>query len=372
MAAGYSAGPGGPARRLSNRAMATLCRRFTAEVRSPVVPWVLCAIGILASVALTLTTGTFGYVGGTMASLNMATGYQQFFSILALCGQFAVAAAALQAFREDVPGSRITLTIVFMVELALDLASGGMESSIITVLAVAIPYSAARHRLPKIALGFSVLIFLVVVIPFSIAYRTAVHGSVTLPAMKSVSESPRVLVQIMTSRNMTTALPSSVHLVLERLALISSPAIIVQRTPGQLGFVGGPTELVEAPFLGIVPRAIWPNKPRDLSGYEFGQEYFGLPPTYSWAAVTLVGDLYQHGGWLPVLGGMFMIGCLMRLIDQTVDVRANSHTVFLVLLLFPGIVEGQTSWLSTASAIPEDVAFFFLAVCLAFRPRRTT
>lgn len=158
---------------------------------------------------------------------------------------------------------------------------------------------------------------------------------------------------------------------LQRLALISSPAIIVQRTPAQIAFAGNPAEIAEAPLLGLVPRAVWPGKPSDLSGYEFAQEYFGLSSSlHSWTAITLVGDLYQHGGWLSVVGGMFMLGCFMRLVDQVIDVQANAHGICLVLLLFPGIVQCRTSWLTTVSSIPETVAFFLLAVFLTFGLRR--
>jgi hypothetical protein len=369
MAAGYVIGPGGHARRLSTRATGLLSRRFAFEVRSPALPWILCAIGVIASMALTASTGVFGYVGGTMASVSKSTGYDQVFGLLSESGELAVVTAALQVFRERLPGARATLTVIFVVELALDLASGGMESSIITVLAVAIPYGAARRRLPKAALALSLLIFLIVVIPFTNAYRKSVHGPVTLSAAQSVIDAPEIFARTTTVRSMATALPSSVHLVALRLSLISSPAIILQRTPGQIGFTGTPAEILEAPFLGIIPRALWPDKPRDLSGYRFDPEYFGSPSRYSWAAITLVGSLYQYGGWLPVLGGMFLIGCLMRLIDQAADIRANPHTILLVLLLFPGIVEGQTSWLTTISSIPENLAFFLLAVCMAFRPR---
>lgn len=371
MAAGYLAGPSAPARRVSSNGLETLSRRFAFEVRSPAVPWVLCTIGLVANVAVTAATGAFGYVGSTVASLNMATGYQQYMALFAECGQLAVVAAALRAFRENLPGAWRSLTTILLIELARDLCSGGMQSVIVTVLAVAIPYSATRHRLPKAALGFSALAFLMLVIPFNTAYRDTDHGAVTLSASQSIVRAPGAVVKTMTVRDLATALPYSMGEMLQRLALISSPAIIVQRTPAQFAFAGDPAGIAEAPLLGVVPRAVWLSKPRDLSGYEFAQEYFGLSSSLdSWTAITLVGDLYQHGGWLPVVGGMFMQGCFMRLVDQTIDIRANAHGIFLVLLLFPGIVQGETSWLTTVSSIPETVAFFLLAVFLTFGLRR--
>lgn len=91
MAAGFLAGPSGPARRVSSRGLEALSRRFAFEVRRSAVPWVLCVIGLVANVAVTAATGVFGYVGSTVASLNMATGYQQymalFCSVPAACGR---------------------------------------------------------------------------------------------------------------------------------------------------------------------------------------------------------------------------------------------------------------------------------------------
>ena len=370
-ALGYIVGPGKRIRLLISRGTGALSRRLTADVRSHATPWILCILGVAANMAAVATTGTFGYVGGTVASLTIATGYLQILNMLSLCGQLAVAAAALQVFRERLPGARITFTVIFLIEIASDLATGGMVQSIVTVLAAAIPFSAAYHRLPKTALAVSALIFLVVVIPFNSAYRIAVHGSVTLSAGQAVAEAPRILGHTATLHNMATALPSSVNLVLGRIELIQSPAIILQRTPAQIGFLS-PVQLIEAPVLGVAPRAIWPGKPRDLTGYQFTQAYFGAPSTlYSWAAVTLVGDLYRHGGWIPVLVGMSLIGGVTRLLDDIIDVRSNPHTIFLVLLFFPTLVQGQTGWLPTVSSIPETVLLFLLTVHLTFGLRRS-
>ena len=52
-------------------------------------------------------------------------------------------------------------------------------------------------------------------------------------------------------------------------------------------------------------------------GYQFGQIYFGVPATnYTSFAVTPLGDLYRHGGWIPVLVGMFLLGCGVRFLDE--------------------------------------------------------
>ena len=207
-ALGYWIGPGQATRGLAARVMGTLRRRFAAEVRSPAAPWILYAIGIAARLASTATTGRFGNVGDASSAVSTASGYGGILGALTLCAPLGVAAAALLVFRERLPGARITLAVLFVIELAFGAAAGGKESFVIAVLAVAIPFSAAHRRLPKAMLIASILIFLVVVVPFNQAYRGAVRqGSVTLTPRQAVSAAPGILRQAVTGHSVDTILP---------------------------------------------------------------------------------------------------------------------------------------------------------------------
>jgi len=370
-AVGYFVGPGRSARGLATRAIGSLGRRFATEVRSPAAPWILYAVGIAARLAIAVTSGQFGYVGDPSSLVSSATGYGGILGDLSLCAPLAVSAAALQVFRERLPGARVTLAVLFLIEVAFGAAAGGKESFVIAVLAAVIPFSAARSRLPKAASLASIFIFLVVVIPFNQAYRGAVRqGSVTLSPRQAVSATPRILRQAVTDDDLITILPRSVDYLMQRIRQIDSPANIVQRTPEQIGFLN-PIQLVEGPIAGMVPRAIWPNKPIMVTGYQFSQEYFGLPSTlYTSTAETTVGGLYRYGGWIPVVVGMFLLACGVRLLDDVLDVRANPHAILLVLLLFPSLVEGQEDWQSILGSIPATIFVWLLAVVLTFRVRR--
>jgi hypothetical protein len=158
---------------------------------------------------------------------------------------------------------------------------------------------------------------------------------------------------------------------LQRIREVDSVAIIVQRTPQQIGF-RSPVQLIDGPVAGIVPRLLWPGKPLNLTGYEFSQEYFGEPSTvYTSTPDTFVGGLYLYGGWVPMLAGMFLLGCMVRLLDDQFDVRANRHGIFLVLLLFPLLVTGEVDWGSVLSSIPATAAVWLLAIVVTFgRARR--
>jgi hypothetical protein len=370
-ALGYCVGPGQPSRRLVTRGISALGRRFATEVRSLAAPWVLYAIGIAARLANAATTGRFGYVGDASAAVSTATGYGGILGALSLCAPLAVAAAALQVFRERLPSARITLTVLFLVELAFGAAAGGKQNFIIAVLAVVIPFCAVRRQLPKAALIVILFVFLVVVIPFNQAYRTAARqGSVTLTPAQAVAAAPGILRQTVTGHSVATVVPDSFDYLAQRICEINGPAIVLQRTPGQFSFQS-PLQLIEGPLAGIVPRAIWPGKPIVVTGYLFSQDFYGLPPTlYTASADTVIGGLYWDGGWIPVVVGMFLLGCMVRLLDDIVDVRANPHGIFLVLLLFPSLVRAEYDWQSIMTGIPASLFVWLLSVALTFRPRR--
>ena len=372
---GYSVGPGWSARRFGNRVMAELSLRFAPEVRSPLTPWILYAIGTAARIATAATTGLFGYVGNVQLAVTTASSYQQLLSDLGLCAPLAVAAAALQVYRERVPGARVTLTVLFLTEIAFGAASGNKQGFIITILAVAIPFTTARRRVHKgllafTALAFIGLAFLLIVVPFNQSYRSAVRNtSGTLSVSQALGAAPSILDQTIGTGNAGEVLSSSATFLLSRISEIDSPAIIMQRTPAEIGFVS-PVQLVTAPIATLLPRAVWPGKPILDSGYEFSQTYYELPATaYTSSAITPVGDLYLHGGWIPVIAGMFLLGCGVRLLDDVMDVYGSPHCVFLFLLLFPSLVKQEDDWVGTLATIPGTLLIWLFATYLTFRQR---
>jgi hypothetical protein len=367
---GYFVGPGRPARRFGNKVMAALDRRFTPELRSPLAPWLLYAIATVARLAIAVTTGRFGYVGAVQSAVSTASGYQQWLSYLSLCAPLAVAAAALQVYREHLPGARVTLAVLFLAEMTFGAIAGGKQSFIITVLAVTIPFAMARHRVHLGLLIFAVLAFLVILVPFNQAYRSAARSSSgTLSVGQALDAVPGVLVRTISTGSVGGALSSSASFMLARIREIDSPAIIMQRTPTEIGYLS-PAQLVEAPVMALIPRAVWPGKPILASGYQFGQEYYDLPSkVYSSSAVTPAGDLYRHGGWVPVIIGMFLLGCGVRLLDDTINVQANPQSAFLFILLFPSLVKQENDWVGMLAGLPGLLLVWFLAVHLTFRKR---
>ena len=373
-ALGYFTGPGRPARRSAAKVMAALNLRFTPEVRSPLAPWILYAIGMAASVATAATTGRFGYLGNAQAATTTASGYQQILGDLSYCSPLAVAAAAMQVCRERVPGARVTLAVLFLAEIATGAAAGGKQSFIIAVLAVAIPFTTARRRVRNgpvafTALALAGLVFLLVVIPFNHAYRSTVHGtSGSLSIRQAFDAAPGILSQVVGTGN-TGVLSSSAAYLLDRIREIDSPAIIMQRTPGEIGFMS-PVQLIEKPAMTLIPRAVWPGKPILDVGYEFSVEYYKVTPAdITYSAITPVGDLYLHDGWIPVAAGMFLIGCLARLFDDVMDVYGSPHCIFLFLLLYPILVVQEEDWTQMVANLPGVLLIWLFATYLTFGKR---
>jgi hypothetical protein len=214
------------------------------------------------------------------------------------------------------------------------------------------------------------LVFLLIVVPFNQAYRSAArNASGTLSASQALDAAPSILGEVIGTGNASGLLSSSGSSLLSRIREIDSPAIIMQRTPEEIGFLS-PVRLVEAPIVILVPRAVWPGKPILDTGYEFGQIYYGSPATvYTSYAVTPVGDLYRHGGWIPVIVGMFLLGCGVRLLDDVMDVRGNPQSVFLFLLLFPSLVKQENDWVGMLAGLPGTLLVWLFAISLTFRKR---
>ncbi len=369
--AGYCVGPRRLAEHHAQRISAALSSRFSNDIRSPLVPWLLFVFGSAAQLVSTATTGRFGYVGDAAAATTSASEYGQLLAIAALCGPLSIAAAAIRAYRTPTREASFTLAILFIIEIAVGAASGGKQSYIVAVLAVLIPRAGARRRLPATVIVTAILLFLLIIIPFNEAYRSDARGTVTLSVRQAVATAPSTLRQIVSGDRSPSVISNSVIYLAQRIREIDSPAIIMQRTPSEIPY-SSPIQLAEAPVIDLTPRALWPGKPILATGYEFSQQYFGLPPdVYTSSAITPEGDLYRHGGWIPLAAGMFLFGCGLRVLDDVLDVRASPHAAFLVILLFPNLVKSEDDWITLLAGLPGLIVLWITVVMFSFarRPR---
>jgi hypothetical protein len=366
LAAGYCAGPRAMAVRQAGRVTATLRRRFTDDIRSPAVPWLLFTIGLACQAATQATTGRFGYVGNVASSVSSASAYDQYLALAGECVPLAVAAAAVRAYRTGERGAWLTLGVLFTAAIILGAVGGTKQSFVVAILAVIIPRTVSRGRLPWGGVLAAVLSFLLLVIPFNLAYRASARGAVTLSTAGAVAAAPSILRQVVATDLRPSVLGQSASFLAQRIRSIDSPAIIMQRTPGQIPY-SSPGQLAEAPVLDVIPRIVWPGKPILAVGYQVSQEYFELPSNlYTSSDVTPEADLYRHGGWIPVIAGMFLLGCLFRVLDDVADVSRNLHGSFLVILLFPQIVQAGSDWSTLLAGMPGIILLWLVVVAFSF------
>ena len=245
---------------------------------------------------------------------------------------------------------------------------GNKENFVVAVLAVIIPRSAGR-RLPARAIIAALLFFLLLIVPFNAAYRASARGAVALSAGQAIAGAPAILGQVASSDLSLAGLRQSASFLAVRIRTVDSPAIILQRTPGQIPYAS-PEQLAAAPLLDVVPRAVWPGKPVLDAGYQFSQEYFQLGASeFTSSDITPEGDLWRHGGWTPVIAGMLLLGCLIRVLDDMTDTRRGPRGAFLIILLFPAIVEAGQDWSGLLAGIPGFLVLWAAVVTYSFTRR---
>jgi hypothetical protein len=363
---GYCAGPYRLAVTHARRLTDGIGRRFTDEIRSPAVPWGLLVVGLVSQLGYAVSSGHYGYVGDVAASVTTASGYGQYLAVAGQCVPLALMAAMIRAYRTMTLGAWLAVVVIFAVTIAAGAIAGGKVGFVVAILAVSIPHAIVRRRLPVGAMVVATIVFLLVVIPFNQAYRTSARGKVTLSTGQAVATAPAIARQVVASDLSLAVLGESASYLAQRIRTIDSPAIIMQRTPSQIPYAS-PAQLLISPVVGLIPRILWPGKPILTPGYQISQQYYQLPPqVYTASDVTPEGDLYRHGGWLPLIFGMFLLGCLIRIIDEVTDLRRGAHGAFLILLLFPDIVQAGSDWTTLLISIPGMVLLWLCVVTTSF------
>jgi hypothetical protein len=370
LATGYCLGPHRLAARCARgAARALVTSRLTEEVRSPAVPWALFGAGAAAQAGFAILTGRFGFVGDAAAAVSTASGYAQYLAVAGDCVPLAVAAATVRAYRVRLPGAWLSLAALFAAAIAIGAVAGGKESFVVVVLAVLIPRATVKRRIPVGAVAAALAFFLLVVIPFNLAYRASARGAVTISASQAIAAAPAIAGRMLATDASPSLLPKSASYLAERIRTIDSPAIIAQRTPGEIPY-SSPLQLVASPLIDLVPRILWPGKPILAVGYQVSQEYYHLPPqVYTSSDVTPEGDLYRHGGWAPLLAGMFLLGAGFRVFDEAADLRRGVHGAFLIILVLPELVLAGTDFATPLAGMPGMVLLWLAVTTVSFTRR---
>jgi hypothetical protein len=365
-ATGYICGPRKLATGSARRFLSRVASRRPGTVCGPMTPWLLYAVGTAARLALGVLTGRLGYAGNISTAVTSASGYQQVLSLASFACPLAITVAGLRVFRERAPGAKATLAVLLAAEIAAAAIMGIKGQFVTAVVAVAIARASAGRGIPRRLIFAAAAFFLLVVIPFTVAYRAEVRGGgADLSPSAAAAAAPAVAGSAASTASAGT-IAGSVSYLTQRLQEINASAIVLQETPSQIGYAS-PAQMPETLAAGLIPRALWPGKPLQDAGYQFSQEYYGSPAgLVTAAAITPQADLYRYGGWLPMLAGMLALGWLMRVLDDVLDLRMYPHAALLVLLLWPVLATPEGTFTGILLSLPGLVLTWLAVTAVSF------
>ena len=348
------------ARRTSSRARRrSLFGRWTPRhvVRDG---WLLFTVGMAAIVAQA-ASGAFGYLqsSSVLTEASPIANLLNLVSDFAFLGLFMLSVAVAERF-----SSVRVLSLIVATSLAMGVfaVSGVKEEVALVGIAVLFGYAAQRGRLPLAGLGIGVLAFVFIVSPFANAYRDSVNitPQARLGPATALGQVLPALGTVLEHLGAQQAPGASIG---ERVARINDVAVVTANTPSKIPD-RSVDELLAAPVLGIVPRALWPGKPILSTGHDFAVQYYGVASDiFTAAAITPYGDLWRHGGWLPLIVGMAAFGAVLRRFDDHMSSSIDPRHYFLVVLLFGPIVKQETDVVVLVASIPG----FLLAAWVAAR-----
>ena len=92
-------------------------------------------------------------------------------------------------------------------------------------------------------------------------------------------------------------------------------AKVVEHTPSSVPYWYG--ETYKLTLTNLVPRIIWPEKPREVAGQKFAHRYEMIAPENTATAINLpwIVEMYANFGQMGVIIGMVLTGGLLALLS---------------------------------------------------------
>lgn len=280
---------------------------FRLDLRDAPPPTVLVALfGMsLITVLGALAVGAYGYVSDPLAVARLAS-VGQLLAALAAVGNLVLLTTALSFFATGDRRLRLLMILFASVEMAVGFAGGLKGVTILPLLFILVSYVSVRGRVPVTGLVLGAVVVLVFVVPINLRYREAVRADDQPP-----TAALRVAVSTSPELNPVGALEGAEDYVLTRFRLIDSVALIRAQTPSPFPFAAGRVYPL-LPAIVLVPRAVWPDKPKLNATAEFTYTYAGVSrEVRSSTPITHVGDLYRNFGYPGVLVGLFLWGLVI-------------------------------------------------------------
>jgi hypothetical protein len=216
--------------------------------------------------------------------------------------------------------------------LYLGLSDGHLVGLLVSLQLVGLTYAAAKNKLPLTAILLITGMFLLLQ-PAKGQYRTEIwrrgenlsyfDGAVRFVELGLSSYSGGV-----------ASVADRINEAYSRINHLQTTAAVIADTPTIRPFQNGVTYLPL--FTKWIPRAIWPNKPREDFGNQWAREYGYLSPRDFGTSYNLpwLTEMYMNYGWAGVVTLSFLVGLVAAGIWATFARGAVSPPQFAAAVLF--------------------------------------
>jgi len=241
--------------------------------------------------------------------------------------------------------ARLALWSLVLVGSVLGFFTGSKTRVLTPLIMVALTWMIATGRLRArwMAVGLAAL---VVLYPAAEFYRNVVRGGGTRVRVADIMANPAAAISqisaFVSGSDTQHYLLDGIAASTARLDGLGRMAVIVRDVPERVPYQGGWT--IGRVAVSYVPRVIWPEKPHMGIG-QFITDNFGAGAHIKTATgPTVPGEFYLNFGFAGVIGGMFMLGVLLRFLHEqlfgrvktTLSLLCGVIVVYYILRAFDG------------------------------------
>jgi len=147
-----------------------------------------------------------------------------------------------------------------------------------------------------------------------------------------------------------------------RVAHLDALSRIIELTPSSVPYWNGETYLPL--FTKFIPRFLWPEKPEERLGQEFGHRYGILDQTDSVTSVNLpwISEMYANFGPTGVILGMALVGVLLRYLEMKFNRKRMNilQAVFGLTVMLPLFYQESNLSLMVGGILLQVIVFYWL------------
>lgn len=218
------------------------------------------------------------------------------------------------------------------VEFVVRLASGLLgEVVLLAIFSALVMYFWSRK--PPVTLAIFASAFLIVMYPLRDAYRAHAWGTGPKTFRETVSDAAFFLslaYQTYEEGDKVEIAGMGAERNISRISHIFEFDYVMKETPRNVPYWGG--ETYRPLFTKFIPRFLWPGKPVDQFGQEFGHRYRFIDPEDEMTSVNLpwIIEMYANFGSPGVFVGMAMVGFFLALVEAKFNRREMTPLEFVV------------------------------------------